>query len=295
MLLSWTLILALAPAQAQEAEFEEFAEPVEEVAAPETDLAAELGGNFTSGNARFATMTGGVNAGRKWSQNQLSGHFGLAYTRGVVDDGDGFLTPAQRQEPWSSWEWSSQRLTSEARYDRFLGEKNSLYVLAGADSDVLAGFRLRAHEQLGYSRQLVGTDQIQLLAELGLDVAQEEYNPDSASQIEGLDYVFPSARVMVGGEFVVNENVKFTEEIEAFENLRTVAGPLRENDLRVYNRAALSVRLSEKFSLKLSHNLTFDNVPVLWSDNDTPDVWEDDERYAKLDQTSTVTFVASIF
>lgn len=293
-----TLLLPLLSALtlAQEAEFEEFAAvPEEEADTPETDLVAELGGNFTSGNARFATLSGGLNAGRRWTQNKVSGTLSLAYTRGVVDDGDGYLTPAQQQEGWASWEWSSQKLTSELRYDRFLGEKNSLYVLAGADSDVLAGFRVRAHEQIGYSRVLKDSDAVKMVSEIGFDVAQEEYNPDSDSQIDGLDYIFPSARVMVGGEFVVNENVKFTEEIEAFENLLTLVGPFRENDLRVYNRASLSARLSDRFSLKLSHTLTFDNVPVLWSDNGTPDIWEDDARYAKLDQTTTLTFVAALF
>ena len=57
----------------------------------------------------------------------------------------------------------------------------------------------------------------------------------------------------------------------------------------------MNVKLSDKMSLKLSHNVTFDNVPVLISDGGTPDDASDDERFAKLDQTTMVTFVASIF
>lgn len=291
------LLISIRVSFAQDPEFEEFATEEEPVAeAPESDLTAELGGNLTTGNARFATISGGADAARRWSNNKLSAQLSVAYTRSVLDDGDGYLSPEQREQTWSEWEWSSQKVTSELRYDRFLTEKNSLYALAGAASDVLAGFRLRAHEQLGYSRVLVDGERAHLVSELGVDLAQEEYTPDSVSQVQGsFDYVFPSARVMVGGEFVVNENVKLTEEIEAFENLRTVAGPLASNDLRVYNRAALSVRLSDKFSLKLSHSLTFDNVPVLWTDGGTPDDSSDDESFAKLDQTSTITFVAAVF
>ena len=228
--------------------------------------------------------------------NRLSGAAGLSITRAALDlNADGLLDSAERDQPVSDWALSAQLLTTQLRYDRFLGEKTSLYALAGADSNVLAGFRLRSHEQIGVSRSLVNEADLKLFTELGVDFAQEEYAPGSDLGKDGLDYVFPSARVMVGAEWVLNENVKVTEEIEVFENLLTVAGPGAENDLRLYNRAAMNVKLSDKMSLKLSHNVTFDNVPVLISDGGTPDDASDDERFAKLDQTTMVTFVASIF
>ena len=46
------------------------------------------------------------------------------------------------------------------------------------------------------------------------------------------------------------------------------------------NAAAFSAKLSDKFSIKLSHQLTFDNVPV--------------EGFRTLDQTTLVTLVATV-
>jgi putative salt-induced outer membrane protein YdiY len=56
---------------------------------------------------------------------------------------------------------------------------------------------------------------------------------------------------------------------------------MNPEDVRLLNTAAINTKLSDVFTLKLSNQLTFDNVPV--------------EGFQKLDQTTMVTFVASIF
>ena len=62
--------------------------------------------------------------------------------------------------------------------------------------------------------------------------------------------------------------------MEVYESL------LDTSDLRVLNNAALTVEMSTTFSLKLSHALIWDNVPV--------------EGFERLDQTTMATLVASI-
>ncbi|MCB9741398.1 MAG: DUF481 domain-containing protein [Alphaproteobacteria bacterium] len=272
-------LLLIAAAFAQDPEYSEqsFAEG-EQVEEAVNELSAELGGILTTGNARFASMAGGIDASRKWSMNQLSLDAGVAYTRTAIDlDGDGVLNESEREQGWAEWAWSSQRYFAQTRYDRFLGEKSSLYAIAGVESDTLAGYQLRAQEQLGYSRVLVENEVFKLRAEAGMNYVQEEYiegadlfNPD------GLDYHYPAARGFLGAAWTLNENVKITDEIEVYENLRDF------EDLRLYNIAALNSKLSDRFSLKLSHRIAFDNVPS-------------NEAFAKLDQTTTLTFVASIF
>ena len=51
-------------------------------------------------------------------------------------------------------------------------------------------------------------------------------------------------------------------------------------DLRVLNTAFLTSKISDKLSLKLSHTLTFDNVPV--------------EGFRPLDQVTMLTLVATL-
>lgn len=261
-------LLAVSVALAEDPVFVGTAAPIPEVPKAETDLSAELGFAWTTGNTMTYTLNAGVNASHKWSKNKLGVVGGINQGQSVVDgDGDGKLSDAEREVGYAP---TAKRVFVDGRYDRFFGEKNSLYVLGGWLTDSFAGYDYRAHEQIGYSRALVGTDRTKLVAELGADVAEENY-------VEGVDPnsdVIVAARVLVGLDHKFNENVAFSDKLEVYENVLAPA------DLRVTNAASITASLSDRFSLKLSHALAFDNVPV--------------EGYRTLDQTSTATFVASI-
>ncbi len=71
-----------------------------------------------------------------------------------------------------------------------------------------------------------------------------------------------------------DERLVLSDVVEVYESVLDFA------DLRILNTAALTSTLSGKLSLKLSHSLIFDNVPV--------------EGFEPLDQTSMVTLVASL-
>jgi len=268
MLTLSSIALITSAALAEDSTFAGTAAPAEEAPKAETDLSAELGFAWTTGNTMNYTLNAGLNASHKWSKNKLGVVGGVNQGQSMVDgDGDGQLSDAERDLGYSP---TAKRVFVDARYDRFFGEKNSLYVLGGWFTDTFAGYDYRAHEQIGYSRQLVSNDKTKLVAELGADVAQENY-------VEGIDpgsAVIVAARVLVGVDHKFNENVAFSDKLEAYENVLSPA------DFRLTNTASITASLSDRFSLKLSHSLAFDNVPV--------------EGYRNLDQTSTATFVASI-
>jgi putative salt-induced outer membrane protein YdiY len=270
-MLSLLLATALtAPALAQEDVFVDAAKPADAVEKPETKLSAEVGGTFATGNVEFYTINGGLTFSHKKDKNQVSA-MALANTgRGIVDaDGTATLSEAERSVGRVE---TARRYELEARYDRFVGEKTSVYGLAGGLIDPFAGYDLRTHEQVGVSRQFIKKDKLTLIGELGADYAQENY-VDGADP-DYLDVIAVRAMVGVGVKF--NENVSLTEELEVFENV------LVPEDVRVLNNFAFTTKLSDKFSIKLSHALVFDNVPA-----PVPDI-------RKLDQTSMVTLVASI-
>lgn len=270
-MLSLLLAAALsAPASAQDDVFVDAAKPADPVDEPETRLSAEIGGTFATGNVEFYTINGGLTFARKWNKNQISA-MGLANTGKGLVDADGSATLSEAERTVGRVE-TARRYEGEARYDRFVGEQTSLYLLGGALIDPFAGYDLRSHEQFGVSRQFVKTDKVTLVGEVGADYAQETY-------VEGADPDYQNifaARVMLGTAVKFNENISLSEEIEIFENV------LQPDDLRILNNFAFTTKLSDKFSLKLSHALTFDNVPA-----PVPDI-------RKLDQTSMVTLVASI-
>ena len=103
-----------------------------------------------------------------------------------------------------------------------------------------------------------------------MDFAQENY-------VDGVDPNLQNvlaARAMVGLKHDFSEHAGFSNTVELFENL------LDPVDLRVNNIAALSTRLNGTLSMKLSHEVRFDNQPV--------------EGFRPLDQTGLVTVTATL-
>jgi len=257
----------VAAVQAQDfSETDKALAPAEETS---TALSAEFGGALATGNTDYVTFNGAVTGSRTWGANKVGAVAGVNYGLSRVDqDGDGKLSDGERAFDRAQ---TAQRVFVEGRYDRFLGEASSLYVLGGAFQDPFAGYRLRVHEQVGYSRQLIKSDTTGLVVELGVDVAHEFF-------VEGVDpatALVPAARGLVGFNHKFNERVELSDRFEVYENV------LDFRDLRILNTAALTAKLSDTFSLKLSHALIYDNVPV--------------EGFRKMDQTTLVTLVASIF
>jgi putative salt-induced outer membrane protein YdiY len=235
---------------------------------PVSHLAASLGGAFTSGNTRTYTLNATLTGDHRWHANKVGADMGANLGRSVIDaDADGHIDPEERDAGWTE---TARKAWVDARYDRYVGKRDSLYTLGGALVDPFAGYDSRSHVQLGYSRVLVQGKALGLVAELGADGAYEDF-------VEGVEP--PSAwvlsvRAMVGTSYAFNTAVSFTDKLELYENVLTPV------DIRVLNGAQLTSKLADRFSLSLTHSLTFDNQPV--------------EGYQKLDHTVTVAFVASI-
>jgi putative salt-induced outer membrane protein YdiY len=255
-------------ALAEDSEFAGTDAPTAVAESPESTMSAEFGGSLASGNVAYYTVNSGLIAGHRWDANKLSVGAAINIGRAVSDaDANGMLDDTERDAGLIE---SARRYSIEGRYDRFVGPRDSLYVLAGAFADPFAGYDLRSHEQLGYSRTLLDDDRNKLLGELGFDWAQENY---VRSVAPGYQDIY-ALRQMIGFEHKFSDAVGFSNTLEAYENV------LDFKDVRVLNTAALTSSLSEALSLRLSHQLTFDNVPV--------------EGFRATDQTTMVTLVASI-
>lgn len=272
------LLCAVSFAQDDLAEFTTAEKGAEEAQKAETDLSAEVGGALVSGNAIYYSLNGSLVFSHKWLKNKLRADARSNYSAGKADgDGDGTLDDAERA---ISNQELARKFSSDIRYDRYLTKKDALYLWVGGMHDPFAGYDVRIHEQLGYARDVVSNDKTKLSTEVGFDWAHEFF---TEAQLEGNNFLEDSdtyenvlaGRVGVGFSHAFNESVSFTDTIDTYVNVMDPA------DTRVLNAAALNTKLSGTFSLKLSHQLTFDNVPV--------------EGFQKLDQASMVTFVASIF
>lgn len=264
LLLAW---IGSGSAFAEDSTFAGAAAPPAEPKA-ETHVTGELGGTWATGNSNYYAVNGAINASHQVKKDKLSFTAGmnLGAARAVLDENlDGI--PEGFAPKYTE---NARKLFVDGRYDRFLSEKDSLYVLAGAFHDKFAGYDLRAHEQVGYSRLLVKNESTELKTELGVDLAEEDYfeNPDPNYQ------TVLAARVLAGLSHKFNESVSLSDTVEVYENF------LDFEDVRILNTAALTSALTGKLSVKLSHALIFDNVPV--------------EGFRSLDQTTMVTLVVTL-
>ena len=236
--------------------------------APETHLSAEAGGANASGNTDFFNVNGVIKADHKWSKDKVSGFGLLNIGKSVVDvNADGLLDIPERA---AGRQEVARRYQLEARYDRYLGETTSFYGLAGVLADRFAGYDMWAHEQLGVSQIAYDQDDTKLVVELGADLAQQNF-------VEGVEpntALVPSVRVFAGVITKVNEDVAFSQDVEVLENV------LEVSDLRLRSVTAITARLSDVLSLKVSETFAFDNEPVA--------------GYLPSDSTTLVTFVATL-
>lgn len=264
------LIMLLAGlASAQDAEFAETEKAVEEAEKPETSLSAEFGGALAAGNSAAYSLSAGIGGSHKWSTNKFTFGAGGLFGQSVADgDGDGVLSNTERDVGYVT---NQQQATADVRYDRFFGDKNSVYFLAGALIDPFAGYDSRTHEQIGYSRSFINNDDTTLVGEIGFDWAQENYVADVDPNYQDIF----AARGMVGFKHTFNESVSFQDTLEVYPNLVDL------EDVRLLNTASLAAKLSDKLGFKTSYNLRFDNVPV-------------SPAYRKTDHSLTASLVVTV-
>ncbi|MCB9677215.1 MAG: DUF481 domain-containing protein [Alphaproteobacteria bacterium] len=235
---------------------------------PEAHLTAEAGGALTTGNSEFFTLSAGLNASYRWQKSKVGIIGGAVAGSSRVDaNADGTLSEAERSVPMQP---NAKRVFADGRYDLFLSGRDSLYVLAGAFHDPFSGYDSRTHEQVGYSRMLVKNDKTKVVAEVGIDFAQENYIAEKDPNYQSV----LAARGMFGFVHKFSDHVGIEDTTELYENV------LDFEDLRILNTASIVSSLNSKLSLKLSHNLIFDNQPV--------------EGFRTTDQSMQVTLVASI-
>ena len=220
-LVAVTLLLAH-PAAAQNEPTFAFGKPeeVKPQAPPvEWKVQARAGLNQTSGNSQTTNVTAGLTASRKEGNNKLALDGGINYGRSNIQVAtiDTTVTPnvitaLNRQEVTSTNNWFSK-----GRYDRFFTPNNSGYVSGQAAADRIAGKAFVGGGQLGYSRQLVKTDNNTLVAEIGYDFSYESYVEQPGKTLDPVS--IHSARLFVGETAKLTSATGLTASVEAFFNL----------------------------------------------------------------------------
>lgn len=242
------------------------ADDVKDVKGTEWDATAEAGVVLTSGNSRVTTITGSFKATRKQAKNKLSAEAAGAFARTanlVANDIDGDML-LQSDEVRREDKDSAKNYAAKLRYDRFLTEKNSLFVAALMGADPLAGKEITGGGQLGYSRLLYLSDKHELAGEFGYDFSYEQFATDDPTATQSISV--HSARAFTGYKGKLSETTTVEGSVEILANVagQTING--REigvlEDFRTNLASSIAAKLSRSVAMSFSFGAKFDNVPA---------------------------------
>lgn len=244
-------------------------------AAPSTDETTwtiSLGAVLNTGNTRSFAASGGSKLMVKRSLNvfaaELTGNYGRAATR----------DPVTRQ--FGDSVVSSENITGKARYDRFFTEMDAAFLSVGLLHDRFAGLDERFQGQVGYLRNFfkLCEGKNRFWGEIGYDFTYDNFEPDPLLDADGnvLDgsQVLHSARVFLGYDNHVNENVTFLTGLETLIDVEDI------ENVRLNSVSELRSKIGGKLQLGVQFSLRFDNVPVEGTDD--------------LDTTTTLNLLYSL-
>ena len=272
-----TLLVARAAAAQAEPKFTFAKAEEQKPQAPpvEWKVQAKGGFNLTSGNSQTTNATAGLTASRKEGNNRLGLDGGIAYGRSNIyvatidsttDPMNPVITDLNRQEVTTTNNWFTK-----GRYDRFFTPNNSGYVSGLAAADKIAGKTFAGGGQIGYSRQLVKTDNNTLVAEIGYDFSYESYVQQPMKTIDPVS--IHSARLCVGETAKITSATGATASVEAFFNLNKETkalnidpphdpGVAAFHDTRVIGKLAVSTTLFKSLSVALGFTIRYDQNPA---------------------------------
>jgi len=251
---------------------EEGADAVEEGATEEEEkkvevsLIAEAGGIAIVGNTRSFSAHGLVSFGVKADKNKFSTAIGANWGRSYITEN-------------KEWVTTATRFFGNLRYDRFITERNSIFVTVGAFNDKFAGYRLRLEANLGYSHLLVKTDRHNLTGEAGANYTFDWY----ATTPEGVEpdpirQHFVGARLFLGYALKLSDNAGFSAGVESL--LGGTDNMDARFDGRLNANLGLNAAITKAIALKLGFQLAYDFVPP--------------EGFKPLDTITSLSIVATL-
>ena len=290
-----TAIAGSALAEDAEPEFEhKDPEELDEVDGIEWSARAQGSLVHNSGNSQNTTISAGADASRRAGRNRLKLEASAAYARaavlagedrsetGVLDDDSEIV----RRDETTSQAWSAN-----ARYDRFVTRRASIYSAALARADRPAGIALTGGGQVGYGREIYRGENHELTAEMGYDFSYERF----VSQSDGV--ANHSARLFLGyvGKFSEDTEGKLTGE--ALTNLNPLSKPTGDvgafGDTRLRGAASVTTELLDGISFQGSFSARYRTSPAPLPPLDIPYAEGFVPEAQRLDTTTELTLIVS--
>ena len=241
------------------------AEPKIEKPVRETTATASAGGQIVTGNSRLiaATINGKVDLRRD------ANGFGASV---LGNYGEG-------AQPGQNLQVTTQNIQGRARYDRYLIEQLSLFLIGTARHDRFQGLDVRFNVDPGGKYLFVNLDSTKLWAEAGYDF-QYDIRRDDARGVVGsngqpmvdmngnpvpplIDKTATdhSARLFVGFKHAFNKDVTFSTGLEYLQSF------LEANRYRLNYDALLAANVGAGFSFGVGFTARYDHAPLPGKEN----------------------------
>lgn len=144
---------------------------------------------------------------------------------------------------------TSERYYTDFRMDYNATERLYYYAIAGWFRDKFSGINRRYYLGPGMGYRILKREHQFLSAEAGLHYAKEEYSDDSGND-------FLEGRLLGRYEYVLNSKTIFSQIVEYLQNF-DYADKYRINAI-----TALTTMLTDRFSLKVSFEINYNNEPT---------------------------------
>ena len=145
---------------------------------------------------------------------------------------------------------TSDKLTTEGRYERILTERSFALFTVGYLSDQFSGYDLRAYAGPGVGMEIIKTPEQKLQGLFSILYNRDEFSTGTES---GDDYV--TARATGKYEWKIQENITFKETLDYFTSVE---------DFDVYfldSVTALEVKVNGRISIGMNYTVNYQNRP----------------------------------
>ena len=219
-----------------------------------TELSLTGGGLFASGNSSLFAVTGGLSHRLRRGDNQFTLIAAGNYSRAAV----GKAPPTATVE----------NIQGRTRYDRFVGDRITVFLGLQARRDRFAGLDLRMQVDPGVGYYFINEANRVFWGEVGYDFLYDVRRDDSRIQKDAAGKLDPSlplldktqavhsARAFLGYRYKINDGVQISSGLEFLQGISD--GEIR----RVNGDLVVASKFTDAFSLATSFLLRYDSKPL---------------------------------
>lgn len=245
-------LVTLAPSSRASAQ--DAAPPIEGGSHDRTKVSGQLGGSWSSGNSRSYSANTQVRLSHRRGMDEITWSGIVNYGRAAAPRAEDEHDPDAPQHRFKTDSLYYTRL----RYDRFVSERDALFVGALAFRDTSSGFRARYSPYGGFQHTWIASEAFHLWTDVGYRAAHEILFLDRKAREDG----FGERRWVHGPLLTLGTSLELNKTLDLDVAIEAQQAVNRERDFRVFAIANLVNRVGKGFALGMNFNARYHREPI---------------------------------